>query len=368
MSKIEETTLEIDLKALEHNYHYLRSKTMQNNKFMAVVKAFAYGSDAVEIAHKLETCGVDYFGVAYIKEGIALRKGGIEKPILVFYPQPGNFEELIAHKLIPTLYSRRILTNFIDLAEKLQLKDYPVHLNFNTGMNRLGFEGDDVDWILKQLQKTTSIKVAGIYSHLAASEDEKERNFGVSQVDKFTQITQQIIEKLPYKPLLHLCNTSGILNYPQAHFDMVRSGIGLYGYANSDVIDKALKPVGTLKTIITQIRTIKQGESVGYNRQFFAERPTKIATLPIGHADGINRIYGKGKGYVNIQNKRAPIIGNVCMDIIMVDITDIDCQEGDEVLIFGLQKSAEDLALAVGTISYELITSISQRIRRVIIP
>lgn len=358
------TVLEIDLKALEHNYRYLRSKISPHSKFMAVVKAFAYGSEAVSIATKLEHLGVDFFAVAYLKEGIALRKGGVRKPILVLHPQSPNLDDLFAYKLTPNIYSHSILDAFI--AKSKKQKNYPIHLKFNTGLNRLGFLESDIDKILSKINGK-KIQVEGIFSHLAASEDLKERSFSLGQLEKFNRIAEKMITGLGYKPLLHFCNTSGILNYPQAHFDLVRSGIGLYGFGNSAEENKNLIPVAELKTIISQIHHIKKGESVGYNRGYIAEKPTKTATLPLGHADGINRIYGKGKGVVYIHGKPAPIIGNVCMDMIMVDISHIECAEGDEVVIFGKENSAEDFAHNAGTISYELITSISQRIERKIL-
>ena len=212
------------------------------------------------------------------------------------------------------------------------------------------------------------MKVASLFSHLAASEDLSEKAFSQHQINTFKAIAENCIDKLGYKPILHMCNTSGILNYPEAHFDMVRSGIGLYGFGNSKTESVHLKPIASLKTVISQIHPIEIGESVGYNRAFKSESYIRTATLPIGHADGISRIYGHGKGYVTIDGQKAPIIGNVCMDMIMVNITHIDCKEGDEVIVFGSNStSAEDLAEAAHTISYELITSISQRVKRILI-
>ncbi|WP_242203208.1 alanine racemase [Aestuariivivens insulae] len=368
MPKAQETLLEIDLNALKHNFEHLKSKLLKNTKFLAVVKAFAYGNDACEIAKYLQDLQADYFAVAYANEGAALRNAGITTPILVLHPQITNFKTIIAHQLEPSLYSAKILNEFIALASAENLKDYPVHIKFNTGLNRLGFWENEVDDIISKLKETPSVHVASLFSHLAASEDEKEKAFNLQQINTFKNIAQRFIQKIGYKPMLHLCNTSGILNYPEAHLDMVRSGIGLYGFGNAKTESALLKPIATLKTIISQIHTIEQGESVGYNRAFKSETITRTATLPIGHADGISRIYGKNKGYVTINGQKAPIIGNVCMDMIMVNITNIDCQEGDEVIVFGAHStSAEDLAEAANTISYELITGISQRVKRVLI-
>lgn len=365
MDKVGETTLEIDLSALEHNYHYLKSKIDPKTKFLAVVKAFAYGSDMATIAQKMESLGVDYFAVAYVKEGVLLRKAGIKTPILVLHPQPMNFGELVDHSLEPSLYSPKILKLFLQFAEEQKLKDYPVHIKFNTGLNRLGFWENDVDFIVELLKGETSLKILSIFSHLAASEDSNEKQFSLNQIAAFKKIGEELNEKLDYAPFRHMLNTSGILNYPEAQFEMVRSGIGLYGYGNHPDIDAQLKPVATLKTIISQIHKIEPNETVGYNRAFASDGYRTTATLPLGHADGIGRHYGNGKTYVVIHGKRAPIIGNVCMDMIMVDVTDIDCKEGDEVIVFGQNHSAEDFASTANTISYEILTAISPRVTRV---
>ncbi len=367
MPKATETVLEIDLTALEHNYHYLSSKIRPTTKFMAVVKAFAYGSDAVKIAQKLETLGVDYFAVAYVREGIALRDAGIATPILVLHPQPVNFGSLIERCLEPSLYSPKILREFLRRAREQDQKQYPVHLKFNTGLNRLGFRAKDVDHITDQLRGRDEIKVISVFSHLAASEDKKEIDFTNTQIATYGTIVEDVEKKLGYTPFQHLLNTSGIINFPQAQFNMVRSGIGLYGYGNEAEVDTQLKPVATLKTIISQIHKIAPNESIGYNRAYKATGFRVIATLPIGHADGISRHYGNGKAYVLLCGKKAPIIGNICMDMIMIDITDIDCKEGDEVIIFGSEYSAEEFASSVKTISYEILTGISQRVKRVFI-
>lgn len=364
MPKGQETVLEIDLNALKHNVTFIKSKLKSNTKFLAVVKAFAYGSDAIEIAKYLETLNVDYFAVAYTDEGIALRNAGVNTPILVLHPLPINFKDIVEYRLEPNIYSQRVLNNFITTSKELKQNNYPIHLKFNTGLNRLGFAENEITTIVNKLQETQAIKVKSIFSHLAASEDKNEEKFTLNQIESFKNISKKIIDLLGYQPILHQCNTSGILNYPQAHFNMVRSGIGLYGFGNDKEINKKLKPIATLKTSISQIHTIKKGDSLGYNRAFIAKKTTKTATLPIGHADGINRLFGNGKGFVYINNQKAPIIGNVCMDMIMVDVTNIACQESDEVIVFGPQHSAEDLAESINSISYELLTSVSQRVKR----
>ncbi|WP_343488315.1 alanine racemase [Allomuricauda sp. d1] len=364
MGNIGETTLEIDLSALAHNFNYLKAKLNPNTKFLAVVKAFAYGNDMVTIAKKLEKLKVDYLAVAYAKEGVLLRDAGIRLPILVLHPQTINFSELIDRCLEPSLYSPRILREFLKKTSQKGQKDYPVHIKFNTGLNRLGFWESDVDFIQDTLEGRDEIKIVSLFSHLAASEDRDEEKFSLRQIASFQKINTSLAKRLGYQPMRHMLNTSGIVNYPEAQFDMVRSGIGLYGYGNQPEIDNELKPVATLKTIISQLHKIEPHESVGYNRAYTSDGYRTTATLPIGHADGIGRQYGNGKTHVSIHRQKAPIIGNVCMDMVMVDVTDIDCKEGDEVVIFGDGNSAEDFAKSANTLSYELLTAISQRVTR----
>jgi len=364
MPKAKETVLEIDLRALAHNYNYLKSKLDPKTRFLGVVKAFAYGSDAITIAKKLEALGADYLAVAYTKEGVALRKAGIKVPILVLHPLPVSFEELITHCLEPSLYSPKILVDFLAMAEKKDQKNYPVHLKFNTGLNRLGFWENDVDYIAEKLKEREEVRITSIFSHLAASDDLNEHDFTQNQIATFEKISIEIDKRLNHKPFRHLLNTSGIINYPEAQYNMVRSGIGLYGFGNEAEIDAQLKPVATLKTVISQRHKIEPGETVGYNRAFTSDGYRITATLPLGHADGIGRHYGNGKGYVSIKGQKASIIGNVCMDMIMVDVTGIECKVGDEVIIFGKDISVEQLAGAADTISYELLTGISNRVTR----
>ncbi len=364
MPKANETVLEINLSALGDNFQYIKSKTNKNTKVLGVVKAFGYGSDALEIAKELVDLGADYLAVAYVKEGVALRNAGIKTPITVLHPQPVNFETLIDRCLEPSLYSVSILNQFIAVASKKNQKKYPIHLKFNTGLNRLGFGEKDIDLIVSKISETESIIIKSVFSHLAASEDDSEKEFSKNQITLFNKITENLFGKLAYTPMKHMCNTSGILNYPEAHFDMVRTGIGLYGFGNSEKENKNLTPIATLKSVISQIHSIDKGESVGYNRAFKSETFIKTATIPIGHADGISRAYGNGNGWVLVNNQKAPIIGNVCMDMIMVNVTVLDCKEGDEVIIFGESNRGDVLAEKNNSISYELITAISQRVKR----
>ena len=359
---VKETTVEIKLNNLKNNLDYLKSKITRQTKFMAVVKAFSYGSDSITVSKELERLGVDYLAVAYTQEGVDLRKFGIKIPILVLHPQENDFDDILSNHLEPSIYSFRILSFFTKKLNKENIKAYPYHIKFNTGLNRLGF-------LKKDLQKLTPLIKQNlpkyIFSHLGASEDLREKSYTEKQIEEFMSISETLEKELKTTLKKHLLNTSGILNYSDYQFDMVRSGIGLYGFGNDIKYKNSLKPVLTLKTIVSQIHNLDTGSSVGYNRGFLAKKSTVIATLPIGHADGIGRQYGNGKGEVLVGGKLAKIIGNVCMDMIMVDVTGLNCKEGDEVIFFDDNSySAEEFSKKANTISYEIISSISRRIKR----
>ena len=359
------TVLEIDGNAIQHNLTYFKEKLETDTKILVVVKAFGYGSEAAKIAKHIEK-DVDYFAVAYSDEGITLRNVGIEKPILVLHPQLPNLERIIKHQLEPNLYNFKIFNAFLELADANVLLNYPIHIKFNTGLNRIGFWHTDVPLILSKIAATNHVKVASLFSHLAASDDVNEKEFTTNQINDFAFIVKQFYNHLKYKPIIHVLNTSGIINYPQAQFDMVRLGIGLYGFGNDEKETKKLKNVVSLKSIISQIHLIEPGESVGYNRAFTANKSMKTATIPIGHADGISRKLGNKNYAVLVNNQKAPIIGNVCMDMIMIDITNIDCKENDEVIIFNSQEMIQEMADNSETISYEILTAISQRVKRLL--
>jgi alanine racemase len=359
------TVLEIDGNALKHNLQYFKQKLEPNTKVLVVVKAFGYGSEATEIAKFLEK-DVDYFAVAYTDEGIALRNAGIETPILVLHPQIQNLELIIEYQLEPNLYNFKIFTAFLTLAATKILLNYPIHIKFNTGLNRIGFRHADVSTIISKLKEANHTKVTSLFSHLAASDAIGEKKFTRDQITNFSLIIKQFYTYLEYKPIIHILNTSGIINYPEAQFDMVRLGIGLYGFGNDIEETTQLKNVVRLKSIISQIHSIASGESIGYNRAFTATNPMKTATIPIGHADGISRELGNEKYAVLVHNQKARIIGNVCMDMIMIDITNIDCNEGDEVILFNSQEMIHEMASSSGTISYEILTAISQRVKRLL--
>lgn len=361
------TFLGVDLNALQHNYRFFKSKLQKKTKILAVVKAFAYGHDAIAVAKKLAQEKVAYFAVAYIQEAVQLRNAGISTPILVLHPQHNDIDACIEYNLEPNVYSLKLLASFLHSLEEKKIVDFPIHLKFNTGLNRLGFAKNEVPEVLRKISKTNRVRIASVFSHLVASEDFDEKNYTKTQIEEYRNIVKAIEMEVKYPFIKHLTNTSGAMNYPEARFDMVRLGVGLYGYANEEKWTKQLKNVGTLQSVISQLHTIEEGESVGYNRAFVAKEKTISATIPIGHADGIPRTWGKGVGYVTINGEQAPILGNVCMDMIMVDVSNIDCKESDMVIIFDNQQTLEDLALRTKTISYEVLTAISQRVPRVII-
>ena len=359
------TILEIDTQALEHNLNYFKSKLNPQTKILAVVKAFGYGSDGVLVGDFLKN-KVDYFGVAYAQEGIALREAGIETPIMVLHPQIQNFDAIIDHRLEPCLYNFKTLDAFFALADERLLLNYPVHLNFNTGLNRLGFWHNDVGLLVSKIHENKHIKITSLFSHLAASEDPEEKEFSINQINNFAYIVKQMYEALPYEPFIHMLNTSGVINYGKAQFDMVRVGIGLYGFGNDENETLQLRNTHNLYSVISQIHLIEPGETVGYNRAFVAKKPTKTATVPIGHADGIPRAVGNQKGFVLVNNQKAPIIGNVCMDMLMIDVTKIECKEGDRVTIFNSQEMIQAFADTAETIPYETLTAISSRVKKML--
>jgi alanine racemase len=361
---LKKTVLEIDLNALEHNFNIISSKLKPSTKFMAVIKAGGYGSDSVEIAKKLESIGVDYFAVAFTSEGIDLRKAGIKTPILVLLPQVESIKNIIDYNLQASLYSFYFLENFIDYVNEKEVMKCFCHFKINTGLNRVGFSDYQIDDAIEKIKNCKPIKLAGIYSHLAATDDLNETKFTNSQINLFKKLSSKIKSQISYDPILHMSNTSGIFNYPECEFDMVRSGIGLYGYNN--YLNQELVPVHSLKSVIAQIINCNKGESVGYNRSFFCKNDMKVGVIPIGHADGISRLFSKN-AHIFISGIKAEVLGNICMDVLMINLNGINCDEGDEVVVFDSKNNAEDFAKFVGTISYEILTNLSSRIERKII-
>jgi alanine racemase len=363
--KTHETVLEINLNAISHNLTFYKSKLDPKTKMMVMVKAFGYGNGGFEIAKLLEHHKVDYLGVAFADEGISLKNAGIRVPVMVLNPETTSFTAIIQHHLEPEIYSLKGLKAFLKIAEQKKLKHFPIHIKIDTGMHRLGFEEDNLEDLIQILKGNETVQIKSILSHMATSDDLKHNAFSKSQIALFEKLSTQIQIELNIKPILHILNTSGITNYPESQYDMVRLGIGLYGISNDEEEQKELENVGTLKSVISQIRTIDKGESVGYGRRFIADRSTKVATIPIGYADGIRRSWGNGVGYVTINGKQAKIIGSICMDMLMVDVTDIDCKEGNTVIVFGENPTIPFMAKQLNTIPYEILTSISQRVKRV---
>ncbi len=363
--KTHETVLEINLNAISHNLNFYKSKLNSSTKMMVMVKAFGYGNGGFEIAKLLEHHNVDYLGVAFADEGISLKNAGISLPIMVLNPETTSFSAIIQHQLEPEIYSIKGLNAFLKIAESKNLKHFPIHIKLDTGMHRLGFQENDLPELITKLKENKSVEVKSILSHLATSDDLNHQDFTLSQINLFEKLSSNLISELKINPIRHILNTSGISNFPQAEYDMVRLGIGLYGISNDEQEQKFLENVGTLKSIISQIRTINKGESVGYGRRFIAIKQTKIATIPIGYADGISRQLGNEVGYIFIKNKKAPIIGSICMDMLMVDVSEIDCKEGNEVIIFGKNPTVNEISKLINTIPYEVLTSISQRVKRV---
>ena len=363
--KTHETVLEINLNAISHNLNFFKSKLDSKTKMMVMVKAFGYGNGGFEIAKLLSHHKVDYLGVAFADEGIALKNAGIELPIMVLNPETTSFSAIIQHQLEPEIYSLKGLNAFLKIAAQKKLHHFPIHIKLDTGMHRLGFQANDLPELIAKLKDNQTVAVKSILSHMATSDDLLHQDFALSQISIFEALSSIVMKGLKINPIRHLLNTSGISNYPEAQYDMVRLGIGLYGISNDEDEQKELETVGTLKSIISQIRVIQKGESVGYGRRFMAEKETKIATIPIGYADGISRHLGNGVGYVTIKNKKASIVGSVCMDMLMVDISAIDCKEGNEVIIFGEDPSVTHIAKLLDTIPYEVLTSISQRVKRI---
>jgi alanine racemase len=363
--KTHETVLEINLNAISHNLSFYKSKLKSTTKMMVMVKAFGYGSGGFEIAKLLEHHKVDYLGVAFADEGISLKNAGIMLPIMVLNPETTSFPSIIQHHLEPEIYSLKGLNAFLKIAENRKLKDFPIHIKLDTGMHRLGFEEGNIAELIATLKGNKFVSVKSILSHMATSDDLEHQDFAHSQIDLFERLSSKFMNELQIKPIRHILNTSGVSNFPEAQYDMVRLGIGLYGISNDDEEQKYLENVGTLKSVISQIRTIKAGESVGYGRRFIAGKPMQIATIPIGYADGISRHWGNGVGFVTINNQKATIVGSICMDMLMVDITTINCKEGDTVIIFGESPTVTFMANQLKTIPYEILTSISQRVKRV---
>lgn len=357
------TIMEVDLGALVYNLNYFKSKLRSGTRLMVMVKAFAYGSGSVEVANVLQYHQVDYLGVAYADEGVTLRKNNISLPIMVMNPTVESFHTMLQFDLEPELYSFSILKSFIEF---LDGKDSAVHIKVDTGMHRLGFEEADSEELIALLNQNKNLKVESIFSHLAGSDEMQHDKFTRAQAAKFLDIANRISLGIGYTPLKHLINTPGILRFPEFQFDMVRLGVGLYG-VDPTTDNHPLRPVATLKTVVSQIRSVKKDETVGYGRYGKAQHDMEIATIAIGYADGYNRAFSRGVGKVWINGYIAPVIGNVCMDMTMVDVTGLPVKEGDTVIIFGKDLPIQRAAEAINTIPYEILTNTSERVKRVFV-
>jgi Alr-MurF fusion protein len=366
--KIHQTVMTVNLSALHNNIAVFRRRLKPNVRMMAMVKASSYGSGGYEIANVLKHAKVDYLTVAYPDEGVALRKANIDLPIMVMSPATDSFDRMVVWNLEPEIFNLRSLRQFIAVGRNLGVKNYPIHIKLDTGMHRLGFMSSEFNDLLKLIAEEPCLRVASIFSHLAASDDRAFEAFTHQQAKAFQVMSTKIIDVLGYKPLLHLCNTAGIAMYPEYHFDMVRLGLGLYGIDGGGELTGQLQQISTLRTTIAQIKQIPAGETIGYSRRGAATKDMRIATICIGYADGYPRALSNGEAYVMINNKPAKLIGNIAMDMCMVDITDIDAvEEGDEAIVFGDALPIQQVAAWAGTIPYEIMTSISQRVKRVYI-
>jgi alanine racemase len=365
--KTHETVLEIDLNALVHNLNYYRTKLESGVKVMAMVKAFSYGSGSFEIANVLQFHQVDYLTVAYADEGVELRKAGIKLPIMVMNPDEESFDTLLKYQLEPEIYSFRVLKMLEASLLRLSPSSQPVgiHIKIDTGMHRLGFDPKEVDELINQLKDRAYIRVKSVFSHLAASDSESNDDFTRHQISLFRMISERICFEFDYPILRHIANTAAISRFPEAHFDMVRIGIGLYGIAPMQEDQDNLENVSTLRSIISQIKHVMPEETIGYNRRHKAKEETIIAIVPIGYADGLSRALSNGIGHLKVKGKFAPIVGSICMDMTMIDITHIEAHEGDEVVIFGKELPITRLADEMGSIPYEILSGISQRVKRV---
>ncbi|MFC0428283.1 bifunctional UDP-N-acetylmuramoyl-tripeptide:D-alanyl-D-alanine ligase/alanine racemase [Chryseobacterium scophthalmum] len=361
-----DTVLEINLNALLHNINYHKTLLKPTTKMMAMVKANAYGLGSYEISEFLQHHHIDYLGVAFVDEGVELRKKGITVPIVVMNPEQHSYDTVIQYNLEPEIYSFRVLELFYEAIQKSGYdKNYPIHIKLETGMHRLGFKDFELDQ-LSQILNKTNLKVQSIFSHLSSSDMPTEKEFTLRQLETFEKNSNYLIEKLGYTPIRHILNSSGITSYTNHQYDMVRIGIGMLGESPNSEIQKQLQSVVSFKTVISQISLVENGESVGYSRRFKPNQATKIATIPVGYADGIPRLIGNQIGNVGVNKTLAPIVGSICMDMMMINVDHIpNVKEGDTVTVFNAKPSLKEFAEYCKTITYEVLTSISPRVKRI---
>lgn len=359
-----ETVLEVDLDAAVRNFNYFRSLLPQTTGLIAMVKAGAYGAGSIELARTLQAQGAAYLAVAVIDEGIELRRAGITMPIMIMNPRSFNYKALFAAGLEPVIYNPAMLADVVAEARRSGISRYPVHIKLDTGMHRTGFTPEQIAGLVDTLSATDAIRVHSAFSHLATADMPEMDEYTDAQIARFTEMTESLAAGLPYSFMRHILNTAGIIRRPEAHFDMARLGIGLYG-VNPVPGGTSLDTVSTLRTVISHIRTWPAGEAVGYGRRGLLKSERRIATIPIGYADGLDRRLSCGAGSVYVAGKLAPIVGNICMDATMIDVTGIECSEGSHVEIFGPHIRVEELAERLGTIPYEILTSVSPRVKRI---
>ena len=363
--KSHQTVLEINLNALIHNLNVFRSLLKLETKIMIMVKAFSYGSGDVEIAKLLQFQNVDYLAVAVADEGVQLRNAGIRTPIIVMNPEAHSFQNMIDYQLEANIYSIKLLDEFIKAVYQNAVSDYPIHLKIDTGMNRLGFKTpEEINEAIHIIKSTNSVKINSVFSHLAASDEADFDEFTRQQFEIFEKRFDLISKAFPYKIDRHILNSAGIERFPEKQFEMVRLGIGLYGISATNLL---LENIGTLKSTVSQVKTVSPNETVGYGRKGEIKKDSKIAVVPLGYADGLDRKLSNKNGLAFVKNNRVPIIGNICMDMLMLDVSEVDVKPGDEVEFFGSHISISDVAERVGTIPYEILTGISQRVKRVYI-
>ena len=366
--KSHDTVFEVNLNKLIDNVNYYRSLIKPEVKLMCMVKAMGYGSGSTEISKTLQHIGVDYLAVAYADEGVELRQSKVNLPIMVMSPEEDAFEDIINYQLEPEIYSFNILNAFVKKIDNLGIADsYPVHLKIDTGMHRLGFEESDLEKLTVELKKTPQLKIKSVFSHLAASDNLQQDDFTNEQFRVFEKAFELLEKELGYPMIKHICNSGGISRFKKSHYNMVRLGIGMYGIGINENEQNRLENVGTLKTRISQIKNLKKDQTVGYNRNGKVESDTKIATIPIGYADGFSRLLGNGNHGVYINGCFCKTIGNICMDMSIIDVSNVSCQEGDEVIIFENTQQINDLAKALHSISYEVLTNVSSRVKRIYI-
>ncbi len=361
--KAHQTILEINLNALVGNLNIFKGRLLPGTKIMVMVKAFSYGSGDVEIAKLLQYNRVDYLAVAVTDEGKELRKGGITLPIIVMNPEQHSFQQMIDLRLEPNLFSVELAGQFARVAALNAVRDFPVHLKIDTGMNRLGLKSaDEIVAAVDFCRSQSVLRVQSLFSHLAASDDPAMDGFTLGQISRFMELGDMAAGILEYPVMRHILNSAGIERFAEYQFDMVRLGIGLYGVSSTGL---PLKAISRLKSTLSQIKDAMPGETVGYNRSGVVDRPSRIAIIPVGYADGLDRRLGNGNGMVCINETMAPLIGNICMDMCMADVTDISCKPGDEAEFFGERISIREVAERAGTIPYEILTGISQRVKRI---